>query len=173
MLKPEPITQLPLDILLLDPGHPRQLIDPQSLARLSTDISTNGILQPLIVRLKPYNPDLPCAPPPEYIIVNGGRRFRAAQLAGFETVPCLIRDLSEREALEWQLAENAQREDLSPLDRLRAMNRLYASLYPRFGRSAWDLIAKRLELSPRRIHQLRSLSSLPPSVRAKMESVET
>ena len=105
MLKPEPITQLPLDILLLDPGHPRQLIDPQSLARLSTDISTHGILQPLIVRLKPYNPDLPCAPPPEYIIVNGGRRFRAAQLAGFETVPCLIRDLSEREALEWQLAE--------------------------------------------------------------------
>ena len=107
-----------LDIASLSPNpfQPRQGRPGPEFDELVASIRRHGILQPVVAR--PANG--------AYQIVAGERRFRAAQAAGLTTVPAVVRDISDREALEVALIENIRREDLNPMERARAYRRLGA-----------------------------------------------
>jgi len=94
--------------------QPRELFDETTLAELSESIREKGILQPLIVKRDGEN----------YEIICGERRFRAAQLAGLERVPVVIRDVAQGELLELALIENIQRQDLNAIEEARGYLRL-------------------------------------------------
>lgn len=96
-------------------NQPRQRFDDGTLDELATSIRSYGILQPLLVsEIKPG----------QYHIIAGERRWRAARLAGLTTVPCIIRKRDVSTELEVALIENIQREELSPVDEARALQRL-------------------------------------------------
>lgn len=97
-----------------NPYQPRQNFDPQHLQELADSIKAQGILQPIVVRRRDDG----------FELIAGERRLRAAQLAGCETVPALIKKASDREMLELALLENLQREDLNPIEEARAYQRL-------------------------------------------------
>ena len=106
----------------------------ESLAELAESIRGHGILQPLIVRALTAPK---AAGAPAYEIVAGERRWRAAQLAGLETVPAIIRELDDRSTLAVALIEDLQREDLNAIDQARSMQRLarFGSAMPTCPRS--------------------------------------
>lgn len=94
--------------------QPRKTFEPEALAELSASIKEKGVLQPILVR------------PIEggYEIVAGERRYQAARQAGLATVPVLVRELDDREALELAIIENLQRENLNPLEEAEAFEQL-------------------------------------------------
>ncbi|MGE5189675.1 MAG: ParB/RepB/Spo0J family partition protein [Gemmatimonadota bacterium] len=96
-------------------GHqPRRTFSPDDLRDLVESVREKGVLQPVIVR-----------PAPEgYELVAGERRLRAAQAAGVETVPAIVRKMSDRESLEAAVVENVQREDLNAVELAEAYHRL-------------------------------------------------
>lgn len=98
--------QLALDEILLNPDQPRKFFDEQALEALTASVREKGVLQPVLVRERGNG----------YELVAGERRFRAAQRAGLETIPVIIRDVSDEESLEIALIENLQREDLNPVE---------------------------------------------------------
>jgi ParB family transcriptional regulator, chromosome partitioning protein len=110
----KPSSSLAIKDLLPNPKQPRGFFDEAALEELASSIREKGVLQPLLVRPKGKG----------YEIVAGERRWRAAQRAGLEEVPVVIRDLSDHETLEIALIENLQREDLNPLEEARAFNTL-------------------------------------------------
>jgi ParB family chromosome partitioning protein len=94
---------------------------PESLEDLADSIRAQGVIQPIIVR------SLPTRDPSgaqRYEIVAGERRWRAAQIAGLEKVPAVVRDMADSTAIAVALIENIQREDLNPLEEARALRRL-------------------------------------------------
>lgn len=96
------------------PFQPRTEFDEESLESLSESIKEKGVLQPLLLRRKNNH----------YEIIAGERRWRAAQMAGLNTVPAIIRDLSDQETLEIALVENLQRENLSAIEEAEGLARL-------------------------------------------------
>ncbi len=103
-----------LDLISANPFQPRQVFDEDRILKLSESIRKEGILQPLVVRRKDGR----------YELVAGERRFRASLLAGLETVPVAIRNVDDRKMLELALVENMQREDLNPVEKALAFQRL-------------------------------------------------
>jgi ParB family chromosome partitioning protein len=109
----------PIEIPIADigpnPHQPRREFHQQELAELADSITQQGILQPLVVtRAHGLQPEVP------YVVVAGERRLRAARLAGLAKVPCIVRQASSQQMLEWALVENIQRSDLNPIDRAQA-----------------------------------------------------
>jgi ParB family chromosome partitioning protein len=105
-----------LDIAAIRPGRyqPRTHMDETSLAELAQSIRSQGLLQPLVVRPLEQG----------YELVAGERRWRAAQMAGLEKVPALVREVPDDSALVMALIENVQREDLNPMEEAAAIQRL-------------------------------------------------
>jgi len=101
----------------LQPGRfqPRTRMDQDALAELAESIRSQGVMQPILVR--------PLAEG-RYEIVAGERRWRAARIAGLDSVPALVRDVPDSHALAMGLIENIQREDLNPLEQAAGMKRL-------------------------------------------------
>jgi ParB family chromosome partitioning protein len=106
-----PVTYRRTDRLVPGPHQPRRNFSEESLKELADSIQRHGLLQPLIVRP---------ASDGRYEIVAGERRWRAATLAGYDSIPVSIRELSDSEALEISLIENLQREDLNPMETAEA-----------------------------------------------------
>lgn len=106
---------LPIEYMQRGKYQPRKDIDPEKLQELADSIKAQGIIQPIIVRK--VGPD-------KYEIVAGERRWRAAQLAGLQDVPVIIRDIDDRATMAQTLIENIQREDLNPLEEAGALRRL-------------------------------------------------
>ena len=115
--KPEgvSVTQIPLDDLSPGQYQPRTKMHKSTLEELSQSIKEQGILQPLVVRRLASG---------RYEIVVGERRWRAAQLAGINSVPAIIRDWNNEETAKIALIENLQREDLNALDQAKGLFRL-------------------------------------------------
>lgn len=109
------LRELPVD--LIQPGRyqPRTVMDPDKLQELADSIRAQGMVQPIIVR--PLATD-------SYELIAGERRWRAAQLAGLQVVPAVIRDVSDEVTVAMALIENIQREDLNPLEEAGALQRL-------------------------------------------------
>ncbi len=105
----------------LQPGkyQPRTRMDPGSLEELAASIKTQGVMQPILVR-----PIGGLFDAKRYEIIAGERRWRAAQLAGLTSVPCLVREIPDEAALAMSLIENIQREDLNPLEEAAGIQRL-------------------------------------------------
>lgn len=97
---------LPILNLTESPANPRRAFDEAALNELAASIRTQGVLSPLLVRQKGHS----------YEIVAGARRYRAAQLAGLDSVPVRIVELTDAQALETSIVENLQRRDVHPLD---------------------------------------------------------
>lgn len=106
---------LAIDVIQGGQFQPRRDMDAESLEELAASIRTQGILQPILVR--------PIAEH-RYEIIAGERRFRAAQLAGLNQVPVVIKAIDDQSTMALALIENMQREDLSPLDEALAIERL-------------------------------------------------
>ncbi len=109
------IANLPLGKIETNPFQPREDFDQAALAELSQSILEQGIIQPLTVRKMGYD---------KYQLISGERRFRAAGLAGIESVPCYIRVANDEQMLEWALIENIQRENLNAIEIAISYNRL-------------------------------------------------
>ncbi len=113
--KPEGIVFLcPVDSIKPHPEQPRQRFDSQRLEELVQTIKEKGVLSPVLVRSHGDG----------YQLVSGERRWRAAKMAGLREIPAILREVSDREALEISLIENIQREDLSPLEEAKAFQAL-------------------------------------------------
>lgn len=108
------IRQLALDVIVPNPSQPRTGFDESTLEELSRSIRAKGVLQPVIVRPAGNG---------RFELVVGERRWRAAKLAGLESIPALVRRTSDAESLEIAMIENLQREDLSPLERAAGYRR--------------------------------------------------
>lgn len=97
-----------------NPYQPRQIFDDEKIQDLAASMKEHGVIQPLIVRRLGSR----------YQLVAGERRLRAAMMAGLEKVPVVVRDMTDREAMEISLVENLQREDLGPIEEAEAYQRL-------------------------------------------------
>ena len=106
---------VPVEFVQRGKYQPRMDIDPESLEELSASIKAQGIMQPIVIRPIKAN---------RYEIIAGERRWRAAQMAGLEKVPAIIREIADEAAIAMALIENIQREDLNPIEEARALSRL-------------------------------------------------
>ena len=108
------VKQAAIATLRVSSLQPRRSFDEVALAELAASIAEKGVLQPLLVR--PVDTG--------YEIVAGERRFRAAQIAGLDRVPVVVRELSDQQTLEIAIIENLQREDLNAIEEARAFQQL-------------------------------------------------
>jgi ParB family transcriptional regulator, chromosome partitioning protein len=152
------LRELPVELIKPNPNQPRTKIDPEALAGLSSSIEANGIVQPLLVRPLPDG---------SYELIAGERRWRAAQAAGLEKVPAVVRDQKLAERLQVALIENMVREDLNPVDEARAC----AALVDDLGLSKEEL-ARRVGRSRPAVSNLIRLLDLPDEVLDLLESGE-
>ncbi|MDZ7587264.1 MAG: ParB/RepB/Spo0J family partition protein, partial [Patescibacteria group bacterium] len=144
------VTELSINHLQPNPLQPRGAISGDELQELAASIREHGILEPLVVAHTPAG----------YQIVAGERRWRAAKIAGLETVPVIIKETSPTGMLEMALVENVQRTDLNALERAKAFERL---MYD-FGLSVSD-IARRISKSSSFVSNTMRLLILPDAVK--------
>lgn len=116
---PEPtsgeLMALPLTRIQRGRYQPRRDLEPQALEELAASIQAQGVMQPIVIR--PVDDQM-------YEIIAGERRWRAAQMAGLETIPVVVRDVPDEAAIAMALIENIQREDLNPVEEAEALKRL-------------------------------------------------
>jgi ParB family chromosome partitioning protein len=141
------VSQIAIERIERDPSQPRVEFDPEGLERLAQSLRQRGQLQPIQVR---WDASLD-----RYVIVCGERRWRAARMAGLESLACVIveREMTAQERLAVQLVENALREDLRPIEQARA----YRTLIEAQGWSVRQLAA---ELSIHHAQVVRALALL-------------
>jgi ParB family chromosome partitioning protein len=106
--------QVDIDLIDPNPYQPRTRFREETLEELSRSIQSSGIIQPLVLRKIG----------PRFQLIAGERRWRAAQRAGLQRVPAVLREIAEDQVLELTLVENLQREDLNPVEEARAFDRL-------------------------------------------------
>ena len=115
----EEFRELPIELIAPNPKQPRRRFDEEALAALAGSLGERGMLQPVLVRPKAGG---------MYELVAGERRWRAARLAGLDSIPALVRTREDGEALEAALIENMAREDLNPVEEARACAALVEEL---------------------------------------------
>ncbi len=152
------ITMAPSARISAGQFQPRQHFDAERLSELTRAIQSQGIIEPLIVRIV-GNPD--DFDGPRYELIAGERRLRAARAAGLESVPVIVRDLDDRAALEMSLVENLAREELNAVEEGRA----FARLSREFSLSHDD-IANRIGKSRPYVSNAIRLLDLPETVLA-------
>ncbi len=143
--------EIPISRIRPNPYQPRKRFDPESLAALSASIAANGVIQPILVSETLDG----------YQLVAGERRLRAAQTAGLERIPAVVRQLVDRDQLELALVENLQRADLDPLETADA----YRQLINRFG-FTHDDVANRVGRARSTVANTLRLLDLAPEAQA-------
>lgn len=147
--KEETVQELKLKSLRPNPYQPRKTFQQEAINELKASILEHGILQPIVVRksIKGFE------------IVVGERRFRAAKEAGLETIPAVVRELSEQQMMELAVLENLQREDLNPIEEGLAYQTLMEKL-----KLTQEEVAKRLGKSRPHVANHIRLLSLPAKI---------
>jgi ParB family chromosome partitioning protein len=148
--------EIPLSQISPNPKQPRKIFDESAMAELVASIKSIGILQPPVVRKVAEN---------KYELVMGERRYRAAQIAGFTSIPVIIRQTPDNELLREALIENIHRSNLNPLEEGAA----YAQLLSDFG-CTQDELAVKLGRSRPLISNTIRLLNLPDSVQRRVAS---
>ena len=148
--------QIPVEWINVGPWQPRRQFDREQLDELAGSIRQKGIVQPILLRPSPTQPD-------RYQLVAGERRWRAAQIAPLHQIPSVIRDLSDAECYEIALIENIQRQDLSVIDEAQG----YANLLE-INRYTQDQLSKIIGKSRSHIANLLRLLGLPESVQSML-----
>ena len=123
----EQLATLPVGRIRPGKYQPRTKMDQQALAELAASIRSQGLMQPLLVR--PVDRE-------RYELIAGERRWRAAQMAGLEEVPVLVREVPDEAALALSLIENIQRENLNPIEEARSLARLVQQFEMTHGEAA-------------------------------------
>jgi ParB family chromosome partitioning protein len=144
------LRELPVELIEPNPKQPRRRFDEDALQALADSLGERGVLQPVLVRPKVGG---------TYEIVAGERRWRAARLAGLESVPALVRPRDDAEAIELALIENMARADLSPIEEARAC----AALVEELGLTREE-VGRRVGRSRVAVSNLMRLLDLPDEV---------
>jgi ParB family transcriptional regulator, chromosome partitioning protein len=143
----EELRELPIELISPNPRQPRRRFDQETLQSLAGSLGERGMLQPVLVRPKPGG---------TYELVAGERRWRAARMAGLASIPAIVRDREDPQALEAALVENMAREDLNPIEEARAC----AALVEELGLTRED-VGRRVGRSRVAVSNLVRLLDLP------------
>lgn len=143
------ISELDIDKIVPRPDQPRQIFDKEKLEELASSIRENGVLQPILVRLREDR----------YEIIAGERRYRAAKMAGLDQVPVVIKEIDDEKAAEIALIENLQREDLNIIEEARALR----NMIDRFGYTQEEL-SRRIGKSRAYVANTIRLLNLPGEI---------
>ncbi len=154
---PAGLEQIPVDLIDRNPFQPRRAFPEDSLKELADSIRASGMVQPVLLRRADAR----------YQLVVGERRWRAARLAGLDAIPAVVRELSDKDAVELALTENLLREDLNPIEVAHA----YDSLQERF-RLSHEEIAERLGVNRTTVTNTLRLLKLPSPVQEMLQKGE-
>lgn len=146
--------EVPIGAVTPNPRQPRQNFDEDTIAELALSVREVGMLQPIVVRM---------VMPGHYELVMGERRWRAAQRAGLDRIPAIVRDTADNDMLRDALIENLHREQLNPLEEAAA----YQQLLDDFG-ATHEHLAGRVGRSRPHISNTLRLLNLPPTVQKRV-----
>lgn len=144
------VTEIEISKVYPNPNQPRKNFDPTALQELADSIKVHGIIQPIIVNLDVDG---------NYMIIAGERRYRASKLAGLVSVPCVVKNYTERQIKEISIIENLQRQDLNPIEAARAIKQLMDEY-----NFTQEVVAERIGISRPNIANTLRLLTLSPDV---------
>ena len=150
--------EIPLDQIDPNPFQTRSQMNKEQLAELASSITANGVVQPILVR--PLSSG-------RFQLIAGERRWRASQQAGKATIPAILRQVSDEQAMEITIVENLQRADLNPMEQARAFDRLSREFH-----MTQEQMAVRTGKDRATVANFLRLLRLPASVQARVESGE-
>ena len=150
--------EIPVDNIERNPFQTRTQFDEAALAELTQSVAATGVVQPIVVRAKPGG---------KYQLIMGERRWLASKRAGRATVPAIVREVSDEQAMEMTIVENLQRADLNPMEQARA--------YDRLGREfklTQEQMAQRTGKERASVGNFLRLLKLPTEVQHRVEAGE-
>jgi ParB family chromosome partitioning protein len=150
--------EIPIDLLDRNPFQTRSHVNEEQLAELAASIASNGVVQPVLVR--PLSNG-------RFQLIAGERRWRASKLAGKTTIPAILRQVSDEQAMEITIVENLQRADLNPMEQARAFERLSREFH-----MTQEQMAQRTGKDRATVANFLRLLRLPNSVQTRVESGE-
>ncbi len=150
--------EIPLELIDQNPFQTRSQVNPEQLSELAASIAANGVVQPVLVR--------PLAGG-RFQLIAGERRWRASQIAGKKTVPAILRQVSDEQAMEITIVENLQRTDLNPMEQARAFERLSREFH-----MTQEQMAHRTGKDRATVSNFIRLLKLPSTVQDRVESGE-
>ena len=150
--------EIPLDQIDPNPFQTRSHVNEEQLAELAASIISNGVVQPVLVR--PLSNG-------RFQLIAGERRWRASQVAGKATIPAILRQVSDEQAMEITIVENLQRADLNPMEQARAFDRLSREFH-----MTQEQMAVRTGKDRATVANFLRLLRLPASVQVRVESGE-
>ena len=148
--------EIPLDDIDRNPFQTRGHFDEQELAELAASITANGVVQPILVRPQADG---------RYQLIAGERRWHASRIAGKKTIPAILRQVSDEQAMEITIVENLQRSDLNPMEQARAFERLSKEFH-----MTQEQIATRTGKDRVSVANFLRLLKLPSSIQTLVES---
>lgn len=154
------VSLIQIDAIVPSPYQPRRVFSTEALADLVLSIKEKGVLQPLLVRKNPKKEG-------GYELIAGERRFRASKMAGLKEIPAIIKDFSDKDALEVALIENLQREDLNPLEEAEAYKRLLEEF-----KYTQEELSKVIGKSRSHLANMMRLIDLPDEIKTMVEKKE-
>lgn len=147
---------IPMDRIDANPYQTRRHLDEQKLDELARSITANGVVQPIVVRPLPNG---------RFQLIAGERRWRASEKAGKPTVPAILRQVSDEQAMEMTIVENLQRADLNPMEQAHAFDRLSRDFH-----MTQEQVAQRTGKDRATVANFLRLLRLPVEVQGKVES---
>jgi ParB family transcriptional regulator, chromosome partitioning protein len=148
--------EIALDLIDRNPFQTRTHVDEEQLAELAASIAANGVVQPVLVRPQANG---------RFQLIAGERRWRASQLAGKPTIPAILRQVSDEQAMEITIVENLQRADLNAMEQARAFERLSREFH-----MTQEQMAQRTGKDRATVANFLRLLKLPSSVQTRVES---
>jgi ParB family chromosome partitioning protein len=150
--------EIPLDQIDRNPFQTRSQLNEEQLGELAASITSNGVVQPVLVRPLVNG---------RFQLIAGERRWKASELAGKKTIPAILRQVSDEQAMEITIVENLQRTDLNPMEQARAFERLSREFH-----MTQEQMAVRTGKDRATVANFLRLLRLPSSVQARVESGE-
>jgi ParB family transcriptional regulator, chromosome partitioning protein len=150
--------EIALELIDRNPYQTRSQVDDERLAELAASITANGVVQPVLVRPLQNG---------RFQLIAGERRWRASQRAGKTTIPAILRQVSDEQAMEITIVENLQRADLNPMEQARAFERLSREFH-----MTQEQMAQRTGKDRATVANFLRLLKLPSGVQARVEAGE-
>jgi ParB family transcriptional regulator, chromosome partitioning protein len=150
--------EIPLDLIDRNPYQTRTQVNEEQLAELAASIAANGVVQPVLVRPQANG---------RFQLIAGERRWRASQQAGKTSIPAILRQVSDEQAMEITIVENLQRADLNPMEQARAFERLGREFH-----MTQEQMAQRTGKDRTSVANFLRLLRLPATVQSRVESGE-
>lgn len=150
--------EIPVDMIDVNPFQTRSVMDPEQLKELADSITANGVVQPVLVRPRKDG---------RFQLIAGERRWRASMQAGKKTIPAILRQVSDEQAMEITIVENLQRADLNPMEQARAFERLGREFH-----MTQEQMAQRTGKDRVSVANFLRLLKLPDSVQKRVEGGE-